>query len=771
MTSSTCTSYWIELSRFGIKNDGTDAAATTSGINDAVAWAFSEGCNHVLLPAGIYKVRIDPVTFSALVMPSGMHFEMADGCSIELEANSSPQYHIFHMKSIRHAKISGGSIVGDKKTHLYEIYVKFVRGGVNTDGSLNSDPNWIRSEVVDRYAHPGLLSQFRLWNTSGGVLTATGYHFYQYNGTVSSATLVGSRTDGGFAPGSPTGRGWFLNNAGGIAVNNKMVFAINIAASPLTDAQIAALSLKVDNSYYTHESGLGIGIFGCNDIEIEGIDISNCTGDGILTGWAEYHSDPSLYTQDEMGQRIRIHDCNIHHNRRQGISLCASNDTYVYNNHIHDIGFADDGVTSDFRNGTAPMFGIDIESMVGESNIPFKTPDQPVGLELNYRIHIENNHIYRNKAGHFVNADGTDITIESNTFEGYNVGGVSSNANHLYVKYLNNTFNGCELWVTADNFVNGGVFHKGNIRFQDVKGAVVQNCRIKDGQMYGSMLYGYFGTPSVNVSTGTFTYTTPHGMGNGAQISFEQWVGRVPAGISVDQLYYTVNITSTSFQVSLTKGGAPVAITDAGEPGFNISRYNYGRCYISDITLERDWRPDNALTPNLNLQAAGAVFKNVTVKNYDVSLLVPASYAGRPNQIEGLSVIEGSARLEGCVVRGGSFIRAKTRALGGTDIQLGSNLANFTRKVIAQDCLFQNLGVVIDGNTLVTGSSLINSSIGKADNNNKGVVTHSYLENTNVNLHWMTKDKSVTLVQNVFNGVAVTGSSPFVRQVDNTDIS
>lgn len=764
MTQERSASYRIDLTEFGIYNDGTHAAETTAGINDAIAWAMTEGYNHVLLPGGHYMVRLDPATFSAIIVPSGLHFEMAQDCVVEMEGNSSPNYNVFQLKGVHDCKITGGTIVGDKETHVYEIYVGFERGGVNPDGSLNSDPNWIRSEVLDRYEHPGLLSTFRLWNTNG--LAVSGYYFYQYKDSVSSANFVDYRNNGQFAPGAPTGRGWFLNPD--MSANNKMIFAINITGLGLTDPDIAALGMKIDNMYYTHEGGHGIGLYGANHILIDDVEIYACAGDGIMVGVQQHHLDPNDYTQEEMGQHITIRNCDIHHCRRQGISLCGSNDVYVYNNEIHHIGLDEDGVTSDFRNGTAPMFGIDVESMVGESNIPFRTPDQPIGLELNHRIYISNNHIYSNYKGHFVNCDGYYITLENNTFEGYNVGGVCSYPNYRFIQYLNNTFIECELWVQGDHFVNGGVFYKGNLKLLDVRGAVVQNIQIKDGSFYGSSVYGYFGTPAVNVSTGTFTYASPHGMGNGAQICFEQWAGRVPAGISVDKLYYTVNITSTSFQVAETKGGTPVTITDAGETGFNISRYNYGRCYISNVTVERDWRPDNALTHKFSVLATGAVMRNITVKNYDVSVLVPQNYAGRPNTIEGLTLIEGSARFEGTHVSGSQFLRAKSTLLGATDIQFGSNLAAFPRKITVQGCRFHRLGAVLEGNTVVTNSQFQDAVIGKANNGNKAIVSGSYLENTNVNGYWLNQNDSLTLAGNVFNNVTVTGVSPYVKQINNS---
>lgn len=753
--------YGIELDRWGIKNDGTNSSATTKGLNAALDWAKTQGLNHVFLSGGTYKLKIDPMTFSCIAMKSGIHFEMADDCTLELEANSSPWYRVFEVKGCKNVKITGGKIIGDKKSHIYELGVKFVRGGVNADGSLNNNPNFIRSEIIDRYKNPGLLSAFRLWTLPG--ISTTGYSFYQYKDTVSNSTLVGFRTNGGFAPATPTGRGWF----GPIDEVNKMVFVIDITSSPLSDTQIAQINAKVDSQNYTHEWGQGIEIKGSNNIEINNVEISDCTGDAISTGWLEYKLNPTDYTQEEMGSNIYIHGCELHHCRRQGISLTGSNDIYILNNNIHHIGKADDGITVD---GTAPMFGIDIESMWSESNIPTWRPElNQQGLELNTRIYISNNYIYNNARGHFVNADGINVVLENNTFEGNNVGGISSYPNNWYIKYLNNTFIGCELWVEGDNFVNGAVFNKGNIKLMDVKGAVIQNVQIKEGLFYGSSIYGYFGTPSVNVSTGTFTYTTPHGMGNGAKITFEQWVGKVPSGISVDKLYYTVNVTSTSFKVSESLNGAPVTFSDAGQPGFNISRYDYGRCYISNVLLERDWRNDNAVSQNFSLQLTGGVIKNVTVKNYDINIKSPSNYAGRPITVEGLTLIEGAANIECCNISNSKFMRAKSSRLGG-DIVLGSNNAQYTRRINAVNCLFQNVGINFEGNVLNNGGTFLKSNIGKSDNLATSIITNSYLENTNINLHWLTKSKAMTIVKCVFKNVTTDINSNTVL-LDNVEIN
>src|SRR5690606_18185379 len=108
-------SYLIELDRFNISNTRSLPAESTKGINDAISWAKAEGYNHVILPSGSYLLRMDPGNLAAIRMQSGIHFELDEECVIEIEANSSPNYAIFELRGIHHARISGGSIRGDKK--------------------------------------------------------------------------------------------------------------------------------------------------------------------------------------------------------------------------------------------------------------------------------------------------------------------------------------------------------------------------------------------------------------------------------------------------------------------------------------------------------------------------------------------------------------------------------------------------------------------------------------------------------------------------------
>lgn len=767
--------YIIELQRWDIKSDGSSPLNTTIGINNALTWAKSKGYNHVILPNGLYKLKIIPfvyeneiaLSFTCINMVSDMHFQMADGCVLELEGNGSPNYSIFQVKGKRNVKISGGKIIGDRKSHYYDIEVQFERGGVNPDGSLNNDMNYLRSKVIDRYEHPGLLNNFRLWEISG-INAANGYSFYQYKDSISNSTYVGYRDNGGFAPLSPTGRGWLLQPD--INANNKMIFTINIANNPLSDEQVSSIRAKIDNGKFTHEWGQGIEIAGSNHVEIEGIEICDCTGDAISTGWLTYRTDSRLYTQEEMGSHIRIQGCDIHHCRRQGITLAASNDVIVSNNKIHHIGRDDDGMTSNFRSGISPMFGIDIESMVGESNIPYKFPYyNREGLELNFRILISNNHIYHNERGHFVNADGNHVTLSKNLFEGWNVGGISSYPTNMYIKYLDNTLINTELVIKGDDYVSGIIGHNSNLKLMDVRGASIQNIRLKNGLFYGNANYGYFGSPSVNVETSTFTVNN-HNMGNTAKIIFEQWAGKVPTGISVDKIYYVKNRTVNTFQVSETENGPPVIFYDSGEWGFSVNRYEYGRCYINNVVVERDWNTGGT-NSGFGVIAPGCVIRNVTIKNHLVNINGNGSntYVGRPLIIDGLKLIDSGGNIRDCSITNSEFVRNRSKSMS-PDLRFGE-IPYTENKVRIKNCLFQNIDVILI-NSVVSDSSFYNVRLSKSDNISVSQVIQSYLEKSTIDAYWLEKTQSYTFARNTFNNVStnINRNPNTTVLIDNIDI-
>jgi hypothetical protein len=79
---------------------------------------------------------------------------------------------------------------------------------------------------------------------------------------------------------------------------------------------------------------------------------------------------------------------------------------------------------------------------------------------------------------------------------------------------------------------------------------------------------------TINAATSTFTQTA-HGLGNGEAIAFSAITAGM--GIVIGQQYYTVNVTTNTFQLALTIGGAPITLT--GTTGTGTLYSGIGQAY------------------------------------------------------------------------------------------------------------------------------------------------------------------------------------------------
>jgi poly(beta-D-mannuronate) C5 epimerase len=136
----------------------------------------------------------------------------------------------------------------------------------------------------------------------------------------------------------------------------------------------------------THEFGHliyirgGRSLLNSDIVYVHDITLHEATGDGMCIG---AHGDGESITN------ITITGNKIFDNRRQGISIGGGSDVLIENNEIHHIG------------GTAPQFGIDIESV----------------NRMSGNVVIRNNQFHDNKGGDLVADDGTNIWFEGNTCE------------------------------------------------------------------------------------------------------------------------------------------------------------------------------------------------------------------------------------------------------------------------------------------------------------------------------------------------------------------
>lgn len=100
------------------------------------------------------------------------------------------------------------------------------------------------------------------------------------------------------------------------------------------------------------EWGMGIGIYDSHNITVDGVSISQCFGDGIYIG-SDRPKDADAGCTD-----IKILNCHLFNNRRNNLSIVYGSNVTV------------DKCRFEYANGTAPEYGIDIET--NDSSKPCK---------------------------------------------------------------------------------------------------------------------------------------------------------------------------------------------------------------------------------------------------------------------------------------------------------------------------------------------------------------------------------------------------------------
>ena len=169
-----------------------------------------------------------------------------------------------------------------------------------------------------------------------------------------------------------------------------------------------------------HDEGHNICVeSGSRAVLIEDMTIQSATGDGIL-----------LVGSSSRGSvtDITIRNSEFNSNRRQGISIVGAIRVAIEDNEIHHTW------------GTAPQFGIDIESLSFDSR----------------DIAIRRNSFHHNAGGDIVNTDGRNVLIEHNSFaegDGLHPDGT---------RPMRNLDGPLVTWPRADQTIRHNTFHVRN---------------------------------------------------------------------------------------------------------------------------------------------------------------------------------------------------------------------------------------------------------------------------------------------------------------------
>lgn len=114
-------SYTIELDRWDIPSNRTNADKTTANLQKAIDWAVGEGFGKIHLPKGHYLVGRygNDIYQAGIAIRSNMAFLLDDEAIIEMVPNDKWNYCVLEVTAREHVLISGGTILGDRKNHTY----------------------------------------------------------------------------------------------------------------------------------------------------------------------------------------------------------------------------------------------------------------------------------------------------------------------------------------------------------------------------------------------------------------------------------------------------------------------------------------------------------------------------------------------------------------------------------------------------------------------------------------------------------------------------
>lgn len=122
--------YTIEPAAWGIATNGRNAQATTSGLNAAIRWANQQGYGTVRLPAGtcLMGARQSAIYTGGVELPSGIHFELGDGATIQMDRLSTHNSCAVDIHASKDVIVSGGRIRGQRDADAEEGHAICVWG-------------------------------------------------------------------------------------------------------------------------------------------------------------------------------------------------------------------------------------------------------------------------------------------------------------------------------------------------------------------------------------------------------------------------------------------------------------------------------------------------------------------------------------------------------------------------------------------------------------------------------------------------------------------
>lgn len=467
--TSTAT-YVVELSRWGIKNDGTDPVNTVNGINNAFLWARDNNFYTVVLPKGQYLVDKN----SSVKLCSNTNYKFYD-CLFIKEPNNLTSYSILLCDGIKNVTIEGATVKGDRETHdyssggshewghgiecknsCYNITIKNCEAYECTgDGFVTS----MDFSAIGGAQHPGHFAKgdidskgnidstqsdyttvSKFFDVTGNLVKSVGYFYYSGDGY------------GGYGIGSNL---------------NKTIIKVHFYRADNT-----YLGFRNTRSYeFIYLDSLPVGTAKVRFSFLQNFD--------LMSGNLHY------VMCAKIPQYIYFINCKSHKNRRLGASINGGRfitfeGCEIYNN---------SNPMSNSR-GTNPGYGIDVED----------------GYMANQKIILRNCNLYDNRAGAFVCISTRGVHVENNKIRGSFVFSGSGDdylsLNNMYYGAINgrSITSGNERDGTFCTFRNDSIFGEA---FSFVGGnTILENCVFSKSSVH-------FGGETTKIINCKFTFDEP----------------------------------------------------------------------------------------------------------------------------------------------------------------------------------------------------------------------------------------------------------------------
>lgn len=375
--------YTIDPAKFGIRNDGTEAEATSKGLNAALQEAKQAGANRIVFPEGTFLLH---ETMPLVIDHKNTVIDL-NRSTLMIRPNGLPKYALVEfVQGAENVRLTNGTLRGDRDTHDYKADksthewgagIRFFSGaGLEVDHITAYDMtgDGVVSELSGARNRPELLERIKhsiyLKQLESGGLTEVGVKVDDKTKTRTAKPLEMSGPEREFEI------GYMAGYMGYPFIKGRVYQAY------FYDAEMKFLERKKCLQYRKVELPTAARWMHLEFNQAEVSDVPAHAG-AAKGEWVV------RVTNFKPSTDVHFHDNVLMKNRRLGMAYCGGQRWLIENNRFDENG------------GTAPAYGVDFED----------------GSELMQDVVFRRNKFHGNRGGDLVVCAGSELIFEDNVFE------------------------------------------------------------------------------------------------------------------------------------------------------------------------------------------------------------------------------------------------------------------------------------------------------------------------------------------------------------------